>query len=97
MCQGENEFVAFSICHSKQEKLAKVFFIRLGSDEEYEDKVSMLQTIVDMRHDAEIEKEQQAKERDDQKHKMGTVNEDGVDVRIVAVKNEQGKVQHCYT
>ena len=58
-----------------------------------------MQTIIDMKQDAEIEKEQQARERDEQKRKMGTVNEDGVDVRIVAVKSDaaaQG-ISMCYT
>ncbi len=63
-------------------------FDRSGTDEDYKEKVGILQTIYDLRSNAEQAKMDEAHHRDAMKRKMSTVNEDGVDIRLQAIKRK---------
>ncbi len=72
-------------------------FFRSGSDEDYEEKVGMLQTIYDLHHDAEQAKLEEAHQRDAMKRKMSTLNDDGTDLRLEAIqKRNSTGIQYCY-
>ena len=82
----------FVCLHEVHEDLNAICFsTRLGTDEDYEEKVGMLQTIFDLRCDAEQAKADEAQQRDLMKRKMSTLNEDGRDLRLQAVHKKLGK------